>query len=235
MALPSPTAAFPDMTGTISASQARARDLMNAAWAGMASIGQRPVQFGTPESVTALETSMADYGGPVAREPWRSRNPRGDMPGIASYGTAPDPDVRELLAQTIQGEAGGEGFDGMLAVGSVIGNRARSGRYGGTSINDVIMAPGQFSMWNGVTGYAGGEGAIDPSQIRTSREAYEVADLILGGGYTDPTGGATHYYNPAIANPAWGQSRAGGEWQTIGNHIFGWADGRPDAHLKTRG
>lgn len=129
---------------------------------------------------------------------------------------------RELLAKTLMAEAGGEGMQGMLAAGAVMRNRVDAGGYG-DGLRGVIMKPGQFSAWNGVTGYAGGEGAVDMSSIRPSAEAYQVADMILAGNYQDPTGGATHYYNPSVANPAWGQS-AGGNWQTIGNHVFGSAD-----------
>lgn len=147
--------------------------------------------------------------------------------GGGGGGSVPS-DERELLARTIQAEAGGEGYDGMLAVGAVIGNRARSGKYGGSSLRDVILAPGQFSAWNGVTGYAKGEGALNMDRITPSEHALRVADAILAGKYDDPTGGATHYYNPAAAKPKWGKD-AGGNWQQIGNHIFGFADGRPGA------
>lgn len=130
---------------------------------------------------------------------------------------------RELLAKTLMAEAGGEGRRGMLAAGSVIANRAKSGRYG-DGLGGVIMKPGQFSAWNGVTGYADGKGGLDMGKIKPSPEAYQVADMILSGRYQDPTGGATHYYNPSVANPDWGQ-KAGGSWQRIGNHVFGSADG----------
>jgi hypothetical protein len=134
---------------------------------------------------------------------------------------------REMLAATLQAEAGGEGIGGMVAAGAVIRNRAESGNYGGNSISGVIMKPGQFSAWNGVTGYANGEGAIDMANLNVSEDAYKAADAILAGNYQDPTGGATHYYNPAVATPAWGQGQnpAGGQWTTIGNHVFGNPDG----------
>ena len=135
--------------------------------------------------------------------------------------------TRELLAKTLQAEAGGEGFGGMLAAGAVIANRAKSKGYG-SGIDGVIMKPGQFSAWNGVTGYAGGEGAINMDRVSPSSAAYAAADAILSGNYKDPTGGATHYYNPSVANPAWGKDRAGGDWEAIGNHIFGRADAGKD-------
>jgi spore germination cell wall hydrolase CwlJ-like protein len=117
---------------------------------------------------------------------------------------------RDLLAKTLMAEAGGEGLEGMLAAGSVINNRVGAGGYGDT-LQDVIMKPGQFSAWNSVTGYAGGEGGLDMANMTPSQEAYQVADMILSGNYQDPTGGATHYYNPSVESPNWGQ-RAGGDW-----------------------
>ena len=120
-------------------------------------------------------------------------------------------------------EAGGEGYDGILAAGAVIANRTQNGNYG-DGLRGVIMKPGHFSAWNSVTGYAGGEGGLNMDAIRPTEDVYRATDAILSGNYQDPTGGATHYYNPSVATPAWGQ-QAGGNWLTIGNHIFGRADG----------
>lgn len=49
----------------------------------------------------------------------------------------------QLLGALIQIEAGGESYEGQLAVGAVVMNRVRSGGYPNT-IADVIYAPGQF-------------------------------------------------------------------------------------------
>ena len=130
--------------------------------------------------------------------------------------------LRDILAKTLMAEAGGEGPQGMLAAGAVMQNRVRTGGYG-NDLRSVIMKPGQFSAWNSITGYANGQGGLDMNNMRPSGTAYQVADTLLSGQYEDPTGGATHYYNPSVANPKWGQ-RNGGEWQRIGNHIFGNAD-----------
>lgn len=157
----------------------------------------------------------------------RQPDPTGADRPLARAGSvsATNMEDREILALTLQAEAGGEGLDGMIAAGSVIRNRADSGNYG-RGIRGVIMRPGQFSAWNGETGYAGGEGAIDMASLRATSEAYEAADKLLSGDYTDQTGGATHYYNPEVATPNWG-STAGGDWLDIGNHRFGFGDGRP--------
>ena len=129
---------------------------------------------------------------------------------------------RELLAKTLMAEAGNQGVEGMLAAGSVIMNRARGGGYG-QGVEGVIMKPGAFSPWNSVTGFAGGQQGQNMAAIRPTMQAYQIADALLSGQYEDPTGGATHFYNPDISNPSWG-TRGGGNWKRIGAHVFGRAD-----------
>lgn len=125
-------------------------------------------------------------------------------------------DDRELLARTLEAEAGNQGLGGMIAVGAVIRNRTGSGQ----SIRDTILAPGQFSAWNSWTKYAQGAQGQNMAGIRPSAEAYSAADSVLANDFIDVTGGATHYYNPELANPKWGQS-GGGNWKQIGSHVFG--------------
>lgn len=50
----------------------------------------------------------------------------------------------DILAALIQCEAGGESYEGQLAVGSVVMNRVRCGAYP-NSITDVVYASGQFT------------------------------------------------------------------------------------------
>jgi hypothetical protein len=131
-------------------------------------------------------------------------------------------DDRELLARVLQAEAGNQGLTGKLAVGAVIRNRAQEGGYG-DGLRGVLTKPGQFSPVNRYTGYASGEQGVDLGRINPDEDTYAVADAILTGQYEDPTGGATHFYNPDISTPGWGRE-AGGNWMTLGQHIFGRAD-----------
>jgi hypothetical protein len=137
---------------------------------------------------------------------------------------------RELLARIIEAEAGNQGIRGMTAVGNVIRNRMA----GGNSLRDVALARGQFSPLNTYTGYAGGEQGRDMANLQPSKDAYAVADAILSGSAKDITGGATHFYNPSISNPSWGQ-QAGGDWSTIGDQVFGQAGGFPVGEFKPKG
>ena len=144
-------------------------------------------------------TSGGPYGAP------------GDMAGWTD---------RDYLAAAIASEAGGEPIEGQYGVGNVIMNRVNSGRYPG-SIRDVIMQPGQFSAFNGVTGYAGGEGANDAWR-NPGAQFYELADTLIGGYASDLTNGALNYYNPSVASPAWG----GAGFAPIipgSGHVFGTA------------
>ena len=127
---------------------------------------------------------------------------------------------RELLARTLQAEAGNQGLGGMLAAGSVVMNRANTSGYG-NGLRGVILKPGQFSAWNSLTGYAGGEQGQNMTSMRPSAAAYQATDQLLTGDYEDPTGGATHYYNPDISNPSWAKGK---EFTRIGDHVFGFAD-----------
>lgn len=132
-------------------------------------------------------------------------------------------DTRLMLARTLQMEAGNQGIEGMIDIGSVIRNRAASGRYG-DGVEGVIMKPGQFSAWNGVTGYADGEQGQD-TNFTPNADALAAADAILSGQYQDRTGGATHYYAELPNSPA--PNWTNDSFAKIGNgdHFFGDADG----------
>lgn len=107
----------------------------------------------------------------------------------------------DAIAKTVWGEARGESAAGQMAVVHVILNRTKTGRWGERP-NTVCTAPKQFSCWN----------ANDPnsrvlSGLDFTRESYaETVKLVLSclsGKYADPTNGATHYFNPEVADPSW--------------------------------
>ncbi|HEY8393201.1 MAG TPA: cell wall hydrolase [Thermaerobacter sp.] len=90
----------------------------------------------------------------------------------------------ELLARVIKIEAGGEPYEGKVAVGAVIVNRMRSSRFP-NSLRAVVFAPGQFP---GVTEM------ID--EVRPSASDIRAAKEALAG--RDPSNGALYFYNPRI-------------------------------------
>lgn len=90
----------------------------------------------------------------------------------------------KLLATLIYCEAGGESYDGKLAVGSVVMNRLRSGAYPST-ISGVIYASGQFTpALNGMVARVYYNETVPDS-------CYEAANQVLAG-YSN-VGDATHF------------------------------------------
>lgn len=107
--------------------------------------------------------------------------------------------VRRLLGALIQCEAGGEPYEGMLAVGAVVMNRVKSGAYPNT-VYDVIYASGQFTPAK--TGWLSRVYANGPRDICVQAAIEALA------GYSN-VGGVTHF------------RRAGNkEGIIIGHHVF---------------
>lgn len=112
-------------------------------------------------------------------------------------------------------EARGETFEGKVAVGEVMLNRLKKGRWGGTLI-EVVLSPYQFSGWNTKE-----RGRIDAMllddthpQYLDCKKAWEIAKT--GTTYAK---GATLYYNPHIvAAPNW--AKPSNLLARIGNHNF---------------
>lgn len=110
----------------------------------------------------------------------------------------------ELLARLIHGEARGEPYVGMVAVGAVVLNRVRSSKFPNT-IAGVIYQAGAFD--------AVADGQIHLTPNEQSRRA--ARDALNGW---DPTGGCLYYYNPATATSKWIWTRE--VRLNIGDHSF---------------
>ena len=161
-------------------------------------------------------------GGAGAAAPVAAPTP-GMIPGSAPTGPANalpagDAATRDLAIRTIAGEAGGESDIGKAGVAAVLKNRLASGQFG-PDMQSVILAPKQFSLWNP------GDPAGDTARkLSTDSPTYQkigaIYDGVMSGQTPDPTGGATHYYNPHVASPAWGPKLAAQNDVTIGNHRF---------------
>lgn len=143
------------------------------------------------------------------------------------YYTPYDMSDLEILARTIEAEAGGESNKGKLAVGATIKNRVDKQSWMGKDIKSVILKPGQYSPWNSYTNYAGGEQgkAMLTASKKPSKDSYEAAEKILSGDYKDPTGGATHFVNPKVGTkPSWYNKLKDYGIEKIGKHEFGSPD-----------
>ncbi len=112
----------------------------------------------------------------------------------------------DLLAKLIFHEAGGECYEGQVAVGAVVLNRVRAQGFP-NNIYDVIYAKNQFSpvrssKWN--------------NPVPSGTRVYEAALEALNG--TDPTNGALYFYNPKTSTSSWIFTRP--VVKVIGNHNF---------------
>lgn len=104
-----------------------------------------------------------------------------------------------LLGALIQCEAGGESYEGQLAVGAVVMNRLRSGYAG--SISGVIYQSGQFTPAS--------SGALANVLARgVSGSCLAAAQAAIGG--ADNVAGATHFRSAS----------SGQAGIVIGNHVF---------------
>lgn len=110
----------------------------------------------------------------------------------------------ELLARAIHGEARGEPYTGMVAVGAVILNRVDSPNFPST-IAGVVYQKGAFD-------------AVSDGQINLTpnEQSYNAARDAMNG--WDPSGGAIYYFNPVTATNKWIWSRP--MTITIGKHRF---------------
>ena len=105
-----------------------------------------------------------------------------------------------LLAALIQCEAGGESYEGQVAVGAVVMNRVRSGAYP-NSIHGVIYASGQFTpAMNGKVNARYEAGNIQDSCIKAAEEAISGVSNV---------GDLTHF-----------RRNNGRDGLVIGNHVF---------------
>lgn len=109
-------------------------------------------------------------------------------------------DELTILAALIQCEAGGEPYEGQVAVGSVVMNRVRSAAYPNT-ITDVIYASGQFTPAN----------STKMSSLILSGNIYascrQAAEAVVNG--TCNIGDMTHFRR--VGNK---------DGLIIGNHVF---------------
>ncbi|NLL96947.1 MAG: spore cortex-lytic enzyme [Clostridiaceae bacterium] len=99
----------------------------------------------------------------------------------------------DLMARVIYGEARGEPYEGMVAVGAVVLNRVADSRFPNT-IPGVIYQPGAFDVVS--------DGQIN---LTPNDTAYRAARDALNG--WDPTYGCIYYFNPATATSKWIWSR----------------------------
>lgn len=101
-----------------------------------------------------------------------------------------------LMAGTILMEAGGETFDGKVAVAWVIMNRDKRAAHPG--IDEIVWAPYQFSAWNTDAQARAHLQATMLSNPSLWNECMKAAAAAIWSFLPDPTHGATMYLNPVL-------------------------------------
>lgn len=137
--------------------------------------------------------TMEEYKARLKAEKEAARN--------VNYGAyTADADTTLLLAALIHCEAGGEPYEGQVAVGAVVMNRVRSSAYPDT-IHGVIYASGQFTpAMSGKVNRVLESGKIYESCIKAAEEALSGVSNV---------GDLTHF-----------RRVNGREGLVIGNHVF---------------
>lgn len=113
-----------------------------------------------------------------------------------------------VMTATVWMEARGEPYEGKLAVAAVIRNRARLRN---RPEDEICLEPKQFSCWL----------ASDPNRAALPGDRASWRDCfraVVESEFRDPTAGATHYVNLAVARPAW--ARRMKQTAVIGRHTF---------------
>lgn len=110
-----------------------------------------------------------------------------------------------LLARMLFGEARDCSELEKVAIAYTAINRANDGkRYNGETLREAILKPHQYSCFN--ENDKNREKLMDPEKYepKAFAECLAVAQKVLQKKYSDPTNGATHYFNPEIVKkPTW--------------------------------
>lgn len=117
-------------------------------------------------------------------------------------------DEMRCLAGAIYFEAKSESLPGQLAVGRVVVNRARSGRFP-ASYCGVVYQPSQFSFVRGRSMPAINTGSRD------WREAVAIAQIAHANSWKSPAEGAL-FFHAARVSPGWRLTRLA----RVDNHVF---------------
>ena len=136
--------------------------------------------------------------------------PTGDLTAMVSQlrGSAAGSRELECLATGIYFESKGEPLAGQLAVGHVIANRAKSGRFP-SSYCGVLFQRGQFSFIRGNS---------LPSAPRSSKQWQTAVAMakIVAQGLKESSATNALFFHARRVSPRWRLKRVA----SIGNHIF---------------
>ena len=153
---------------------------------------------------------VLDGDEPVEQPVIVTPKPTGDLAAKVAALRGSDPGSRELecLAVGIYFESKSESLAGQLAVGHVIADRAKSGRFASTYCG-VLFQRSQFSFVRGKS---------YPAPARAGRQwhnAVAVAKIVDQKLHSSPVPNALFFHAKRVS-PRWRLSRVG----SVGNHVF---------------
>lgn len=135
-----------------------------------------------------------------ARKQAASQAAKADSVKVTAY-------ERDLLERLVEAEAGGEPYEGKLAVATVVINRVKSNQFPNT-IHGVIYQKNQFSPVE--------NGAINR---KASAESKRAVSQVVDEGYRSFSSDVLYFLNPNIATSKWiVKNRT--FVKTIGSHHF---------------
>ena len=174
----------------------------------------QPIQASVQLPDTSVEVDpllpVPDGDEPVEQPVLVTPKPTGDLAAKVAALRGSDPGSRELecLAVGIYFESKSESLAGQLAVGHVIADRAKSGRFASTYCG-VLFQRSQFSFVRGKS---------YPAPARAGRQwhnAVAVAKIVDQKLHSSPVPNALFFHAKRVS-PRWRLSRIG----SVGNHIF---------------
>ncbi len=183
--------------------------LMASASASLPSI---VVPGALPKMVEPPVDPLAPLDGPEQAQPAPepSVDPKADLSTLVAQLRSSEPGSRELecLAVGIYFEAKSEPLSGQLAVGDVIANRAKSGRFALTYCG-VLFQRGQFSFVRGKSW---------PTVARSSRQWKTAVAIarIVDRDLKDSAASNALFFHAKRVRPGWKLKHVA----SIGNHIF---------------
>lgn len=192
--------AAPQLVQTATLPKVAVPDLLGAESTPQLAGEQAPVAAPVDQTLAAPQSDEAAKEGA----------PTGTLPSMIAQLSASEPGNRELecLATGVYFESKSEPLAGQLAVGHVISNRAKSGRFP-SSYCGVLFQRGQFSFVRG---------KALPSVPRSSKQwktAVAIAKIV-DQGLKDSSVGKAMFFHARRVSPGWRLKRVA----AIGNHIF---------------
>lgn len=94
-----------------------------------------------------------------------------------------------------------------IAIAHVVLNRMAKPKRYGEGLEGVIFKPKQFSGVGTKEWKKAESGKMTNAEKLIYKDLVKAAKGVLVGIYSDPTNGATHYFNPRLVSPVWAEGK----------------------------